>query len=96
MEVETPYRIPAPAPEAYIDAEVSVSKGRIDAVVKTDDYIYILEFKMKPQTSTDALNQIKEKGYQEKYKTDKREKLMLGISFDSKKRKLTEMKVEKF
>lgn len=80
----------------YIDAEVSVSKGRIDAVIKTDDYLYVLEFKMLPKTSIDAINQIKEKGYCEPFKTDKRDKFMLGISFDPEKKELTEMKVEKF
>ncbi len=80
----------------YIDAEVSVSKGRIDATIKTDDYLYVLEFKVLPQTADDAINQIVEKGYCEPFKTDKRDKFMLGISFDPEKKAVAEMKVEKF
>jgi hypothetical protein len=80
----------------YIDCEVSTSKGRMDAVVQTDSFIHVIEFKMLPATSADALGQIKEKGYQERFKSDKRMKFMIGISFDPGKRQLTDIESEEF
>jgi hypothetical protein len=65
-----------------VDAEVSVSKGRIDAALELDDKVYVIEFKYKscqPGASSeekaklfnDALNeamaQIEGKGYSKKY-----------------------------
>jgi len=68
----------------YVDAEVSVSDGRVDAVVKTKKYIYIIEFKVD-QTAGIALDQVKEKGYATAYQTDGRTILLLGINFLKKK-----------
>ena len=49
-----------------IDCEVETNIGRIDAVIKTDDYIYIIEFKANT-TERKAIKQIIEKKYYEKY-----------------------------
>ncbi|WP_338766814.1 AAA family ATPase [Bernardetia sp. ABR2-2B] len=54
----------------YTQSEVSTSEGRIDAVVETEKYIYILEFKVD-NTAQNAIKQIKEKNYSEKYKSEK-------------------------
>lgn len=80
----------------YIDCEVSTAQGRIDAVVKTEKFIYIMEYKMLPATSSDALNQIKEKAYHKPYVADSRQKFMIGISFDPEARQLTELEIEEF
>jgi len=65
-----------------IAAEVSVSGGRIDAVLELQDKVYIMEFKYKdcPQDATaedkaalfeealgEGINQIKDRGYSKKY-----------------------------
>jgi hypothetical protein len=65
-----------------LDVEVSVSKGRIDAVIELTDKIYVMEFKYKncqPETSpinkqklfevalSEGMEQINEKGYHKKY-----------------------------
>jgi hypothetical protein len=80
----------------YIDVEISTNKGRIDAVIKTKDYLHVIEFKMMPKTPQDAIAQIKEKGYHEPYKADKRQKFMIGVSFDGKKKKFEDFEVEEF
>lgn len=67
----------------FIESEVNTNDGRLDAVVKTKNYIYVLEFKLNENAQT-ALNQIKEKGYAEKYYGDSREKILIGINFNSK------------
>lgn len=66
----------------YIESEVSTSDGRLDSVVKTDEHIYILEFKLD-QSAEAALKQIKDRGYAEKYAADERPKVLVGINFRS-------------
>ena len=72
-----------------IEAEVLTIDGRIDAVVKTEKEIYILEFKIN-QNAEAAIAQIIEKGYAEKYAIDKRQKKLLGINFDTETRRVDE------
>ncbi len=67
-----------------IKVEQKTNNGVIDAVVKTENYIYIMEFKMSSASS--AIKQIKEKKYYEPYLADKREVFCMGIAFDEKDR----------
>lgn len=67
-----------------IETEMLTIDGRIDAVVKTEKHIYILEFKMG--TAEDALAQIKKKEYALKYAGDRRKKILLGIGFSAEKK----------
>ncbi len=64
----------------YIEAEVASGEGYVDAVVKTSDRIYVMEFKVG-KTAEVAIAQIREKGYAEKYHHDGREVHLLGINF---------------
>jgi hypothetical protein len=68
-----------------MDSEVHTSDGRMDAVVKTDTHIYILEFKID-QSADIALNQIKNKLYYQKYATENKIVVGIGINFDTEKR----------
>jgi hypothetical protein len=77
----------------YIESEVNTNDGRLDAVVKTANYIYILEFKLD-ENGTIALEQIKNKGYAEKYYKDDREKILIGINFNSKLKTVDDWKFE--
>jgi len=70
----------------YIDCEIMTIDGRIDAVVKTENSIYIMEF--KTGNTKKAIEQIREKGYHEKYTDDPRRKLLIGIDFDAENKKL--------
>ena len=76
-----------------MDAEVLTIDGRIDAVVKTEKEIYIIEFKIN-QDAQKAIDQIREKGYAAKYKKDKRQKKMLGINFNTETRKVDDYILE--
>ncbi len=80
----------------YIDCEVSTNIGRVDAVIKTDKFLYIFEFKMMPKTAKDAITQIKEKGYALPHKADSRQKFMVGITFNPKKKNFSDFVVEEF
>lgn len=77
----------------FMESEVNTNNGRLDAVVKTNQYIYILEFKLN-RNGTTALKQIKEKGYAEKYYGDKREKILIGINFSSEAKTVDDWKYE--
>ena len=59
--------------------------GRIDLTVKLENYIYIIEFKMGDR---DALKQIKENRYAEKYFHENKEIYLVGINFDEKERNI--------
>ena len=77
----------------FIESEVNTNDGRLDAVIKTDKYIYVLEFKLNKDGET-ALKQIKDKGYAEKYYGDKREKILMGINFSSELKTVSDWKHE--
>jgi hypothetical protein len=57
-------------------AEPHTDKGRIDAVLKTRDTIYVIEFKLG--TAKEALAQLKARRYYEPYLTDPRPLILLA------------------
>ena len=69
----------------YVAAEYHTSAGRIDAVVKTDKYIYIIEFKMG-RSAKMALNQIIKNHYADPFMSDPRKKFLVGANFNTKLR----------
>ena len=78
----------------YIESEINTNDGRLDAVVKTTNYIYILEFKLD-ESGEIALAQIKSKAYAEKYYADSRHKILLGINFNSDLKTIDEWETDK-
>ena len=66
----------------YTQVEYHTNRGRIDLVLKTDRYIYIMEFKLNG-TAEEAMRQIEEKGYAEPFAHDGREVIKVGINFSS-------------
>jgi hypothetical protein len=76
-----------------IDVEVVTNIGRIDAVIKTDKCIYILEFKLNSDASK-AIEQIKTKKYFEQYQLDPRPLTLLGISFNTQEKNIGEVQIE--
>ena len=71
--------------------EVTTNIGRIDMVVTTDNYVYIFEFKVD-SSAEEALNQIKDKKYFEKYLDQKKKLTLVGVNFDTKERNISEWK----
>jgi hypothetical protein len=68
-----------------VEAEVSTNNGRIDCVMQTADTIYIIEFKLNG-TKEDALKQIQDKQYAQKYLRSNKAIVLLGVEFDQKSR----------
>ena len=75
-----------------IVAEDTTNKGRIDLTVKTDDSIYIIEFKLDSKES--AIHQIKERGYSEKYLAEGKKTFLIGINFSSEEKNITDFQWE--
>ena len=71
----------------FTSAESYTNKGRIDCVVETSEIIYIFEFKVD-QPVENAITQIKDKNYFEKYLSSKKQIKSIGITFNSKKRNI--------
>ncbi len=71
----------------YIESEVHTNSGRMDAVVKTEEYIHILEFKLN-KSAEEGLNQIREKDYAAKYRQAGKTIVGVGINFDAEKKEI--------
>ena len=69
----------------YTQAEYHTSEGRIDMVVKTHDYIYVMEFKLDG-TAEEAMQQIESKDYPLPFKCEGRKLVKLGVNFSNEKR----------
>ena len=71
----------------YVKAEYHTSQGRVDLVLQTDRYIYIMEFKLEG-TAEEALRQIEEKGYALPFAGDSRQLYKIGVNFSFKTRNI--------
>lgn len=71
----------------YVKAEYHTSRGRIDLVLQTDRYIYVMEFKLDG-TAEDALHQIEEKEYALPFRSDSRKRFEIGVNFSTKDRNI--------
>ncbi|MGN1211953.1 MAG: AAA family ATPase [Candidatus Cryptobacteroides sp.] len=71
----------------YIEAEHQTSNGRIDLVLKTDKFIYVMELKYDG-TAEEALQQIDDKGYALPWQSDGRTVIKVGANFSSQLRRL--------
>lgn len=77
----------------YVKTEYCTSEGRIDLVVQTDKFIYVMEFKFN-STAEEALKQIDEKHYALPFETDERKLFRIGVNFDAKMRNIEKWIVE--
>lgn len=68
---------------AQIDTEVRTATGRVDAVMKLPDAIYVFEFKYN-KSAEEALEQIDERGYLVPFEHDGRRLFKVGVNFSEK------------
>ena len=73
--------------KARVACEVKTARGRIDAVIETPKFVYVMEFKVRG-TSEEALAQIDEKGYADRFASDLRKLFKIGCAFDWEARNL--------
>lgn len=77
----------------YVKAEYHTSQGRIDLVLQTDKYIYVMEFKLEG-TAKEALQQINEKHYAKPFESDGRRLFKIGVNFSAETRNIEKWLVE--
>ena len=76
----------------YVDVERHTSNSRMDVLIQTPDYIYILELKVN-QTADAALQQIEEKGYALPFASDPRQLFKIGINFSTDTKLIDDWKI---
>ena len=78
-----------------IQTEVHCATGRVDAILHTANIIYIFEFKLwSAGSAEDAIEQIKTQGYADKFLSSRKQIVLVGASFDSRRRNLRTWKTE--
>lgn len=77
----------------YVEVERHTTNGRMDILIQTPDYIYILELKVD-KTAAEALSQIERKGYAKPFEGDSRKLFKIGINFSSTQRLIDDWKIE--
>ena len=79
----------------FVHTEVHCATGRADCVVEMQDKVYVFEFKLTSNSSAeDALKQIQEKSYADKYAGSGKKIVLIGVGFNEQARTLKEWKVE--
>ena len=76
-----------------VEIESHTNKGRIDMEIKTGSYIYIFELKYN-RSAEEALDQINTKGYAERFATDGRTIVKVGVSYSTAARNIDSWLVE--
>ena len=76
-----------------VEVEKMIATGRIDMVVETTNFIYVLELKLSNNGGVDAATeQMKAKRYAEPFKADKRKVIALAIELDDMGKGLVDWK----
>lgn len=67
--------------------EYKTSRGRIDMLIGTHDYLYIFEFKLD-RTAEDAMRQIDTTEYMLPFKFDGRKLIKIGVNFSTENKNI--------
>ncbi|MBQ8159018.1 MAG: ATP-binding protein [Prevotella sp.] len=79
----------------YSHTEYHTSDGRIDLLVETTLYRYIMEFKLDG-TAEEALQQIKSKDYQLPFQVDEKKIFLIGVNFSRETRTIEKYLIDDF
>ena len=71
----------------YTKVEYHTNNGRVDLILQTDKFIYIMDFKLNG-TAEEALQQINNKRYALPFEADGRKLFKIGINFSEKTRNI--------
>lgn len=74
----------------YVQSEVHTKLGRADAIINIEEGIFCLEFKLD-KTASEAVQQVKDKGYLDAYRYLKKPCFIIGINFSSTDRVVEEL-----
>ncbi len=76
-----------------VEAEYTTARGRIDILLKTPKFIYVMELKLNGSPE-EALQQIAEQGYCDQFANDQRQLFRIGMSFSKRKRNIDRWIIE--
>ena len=74
---------------AKVAAEEGSARGYADAIIETKKFVWVFEFKFNKSAAA-AIRQIREKGYADQYKGDRRPVTLVGVNFRTAKRNIDE------
>ena len=72
-----------------VEAEYKIVNGRIDMIVRTDNFLYLFEFKFD-KSAKEALEQIDSKDYPLAFQQDERKLYKVGVNFSSQTKNIDE------
>ncbi|MCU0341204.1 MAG: ATP-binding protein [Spirosomaceae bacterium] len=77
----------------YAESQVQTADGRADAIVQVEKYVYAFEFKLDGSAS-EALLQIKERGYLQPYLYQGKTCIGIGLNFSKQDKKIEKLQWE--
>ena len=77
-----------------VKAEYATSAGRIDMLIETEQYLYIIELKID-KSAQEALNQINAKDYAQPFAANGCQVVKIGVNFSTQTRTITDWLVER-
>lgn len=77
----------------YTQVEYHTSRGRVDLVLQTDCFVYVMEFKLDG-TAEEAIRQIDERRYAAPFAADARRVFRIGVNFSSTERNIERWIIE--
>ena len=79
----------------YTQVEYHTSDGRIDLVMQTKDYVYVMEFKLDG-SAEEAITQIRDKRYALPFASGTRKVYEIGVNFSSRTRNIEKWVISSF
>ena len=76
-----------------VDVERHTSNGRIDVLIQTPEYVYVIELK-RDQDPSNAMDQISDKAYDWPFRAGNRKVYKIGASFSTATRRLEGWEIE--
>ena len=80
---------------AKVGAEEGSARGYADAIIETKKFVWVFEFKFNKSAQA-AVKQIRDKGYADPYKGDRRPVTLVGVNFRTAKRNIDEPLFSRF
>ncbi len=78
-----------------VHSEVNTARGRADVLMELEDKVYCFEFKLD-KSASEALEQIKQRGYLDKYRSSGKKLIAVGVNFSTKKREVDDFCLEEW
>jgi len=78
----------------HVTVEDASNYGKVDMAVQFAGHVYLFEFKVVEQVEGSALQQIKDKGYADKYRSSGQQLHLIGVEFSKEQRQIMAFEIE--